>query len=741
MAKISNKTTYPIDPLVTMDDFLIGTDSFDDSTKSYPIGSLAELFLENAIENIASINQSNQFKFIDHSFNIGGINQDISSVKLKETAILQEIDSFLLTNNLTVLETELIVFNFTITERETMFTHKRKYLAPNTMTKGTYAPLSSEIAATDLEIVYVESNLRTASPQELAQNIGNVIYDLGYFTNLDYLNYLNTVYNPNFPNGYDLTDNSKVYYFKYIDNEITYLYSFNESVSMNGYGSYGYSGNYLFGTNDLVLYYNSDVSQEMSTAITKTSELQNTGSDETSVYVEQDDLDAELLLLQYTSEKGQPNGYASLDSFGKLTFQHLNVVNDLIAGGATSILSAEQGKVLKVLLDASTLAATTALTAEATRAIGVEATKENTANKSTDETLLSNSDIKFPTEKATKTYIDNQNAAKLAEAKAYADTQDTTKLNQAKAYSDTQDAAKLIEAKAYADNLISSLTSGELTYDTLLKIANELRAQRAIIGGITADGDTVVNTVTELLQVFATFPEGVDLVTLLAGKVNTTDIYNALDSIVAGKTLDARQGKVLNDLIVTLRTDVNTNTSAISTNTTNIVLNTANTTTNTTAIGLRELLSNKSQDVEADKLSTTKFASVKALYDWAVAKFQTILVSGTTIKTINGTTLLGSGDMIIVTDISGKADKVIQVAAQTLLAASWTLVSGFYEYNLANANITEESVVDVIPDNASISAIKQAEILPQTLSSLGTVKFFATNEPINNIVVTINIWK
>jgi hypothetical protein len=741
MAKISNKTTYPIDPLVTMDDFLIGTDSFDDSTKSYPIGSLAELFLENAIENIASINQSNQFKFIDHSFNIGGINQDISSVKLKETAILQEIDSFLLSNNLTVLETELIVFNFTITERETMFTHKRKYLAPNTMTKGTYAPLSSEIAATDLEIVYVESNLRTASPQELAQNIGNVIYDLGYFTNLDYLNYLNTVYNPNFPNGYDLTDNSKVYYFKYIDNEITYLYSFNESVSMNGYGSYGYSGNYLFGTNDLVLYYNSDVSQEMSTAITKTSELQNTGSDETSVYVEQDDLDAELLLLQYTSEKGQPNGYASLDSFGKLTFQHLNVVNDLIAGGATSILSAEQGKVLKVLLDASTLAATTALTAEATRAIGVEATKENTANKSTDETLLSNSDIKFPTEKATKTYIDNQNAAKLAEAKAYADTQDTTKLNQAKAYSDTQDAAKLIEAKAYADNLISSLTSGELTYDTLLKIANELRAQRAIIGGITADGDTVVNTVTELLQVFATFPEGVDLVTLLAGKVNTTDIYNALDSIVAGKTLDARQGKVLNDLIVTLRTDVNTNTSAISTNTTNIVLNTANTTTNTTAIGLRELLSNKSQDVEADKLSTTKFASVKALYDWAVAKFQTILVSGTTIKTINGTTLLGSGDMIIVTDISGKADKVIQVAAQTLLAASWTLVSGFYEYNLANANITEESVVDVIPDNASISAIKQAEILPQTLSSLGTVKFFATNEPINNIVVTINIWK
>ena len=39
---------------------------------------------------------------------------------------------------------------------------------------------------------------------------------------------------------------------------------------------------------------------------------------------------------------------------------------------------------------------------------------------------------------------------------------------------------------------------------------------------------------------------------LLEGKVNTIDIYNALDCVDAGKVLDARQGKILKDLIDSL---------------------------------------------------------------------------------------------------------------------------------------------------------------------------------------------
>jgi hypothetical protein len=54
---------------------------------------------------------------------------------------------------------------------------------------------------------------------------------------------------------------------------------------------------------------------------------------------------------------------------------------------------------------------------------------------------------------------------------------------------------------------------------------------------------------------------------------------------------------------------------------------------------------NKSNDIETDKTSTSKYASVKQLYDWAVAKFQAILVSGTNIKTINSSSILGSGNL------------------------------------------------------------------------------------------------
>ena len=81
----------------------------------------------------------------------------------------------------------------------------------------------------------------------------------------------------------------------------------------------------------------------------------------------------------------------------------------------------------------------------------------------------------------------------------------------------------------------------------------------------------------------------------------------------------------------------------------------------------------------------------------------------------------------------------LQVIGITLTSASWALVSGLYEYNLANASITVNSMVDIIPDNASIDIVKAAGILPKTLSSAGSVKMYATNAPTANIGITIII--
>ena len=59
-----------------------------------------------------------------------------------------------------------------------------------------------------------------------------------------------------------------------------------------------------------------------------------------------------FLAKEDKTQKGAPNGYAPLDEFTKLAAQYLNIVNDLVTGGDTALLSAEQGKVLQTQVNA-----------------------------------------------------------------------------------------------------------------------------------------------------------------------------------------------------------------------------------------------------------------------------------------------------------------------------------------------------------------------------------------------------
>lgn len=52
------------------------------------------------------------------------------------------------------------------------------------------------------------------------------------------------------------------------------------------------------------------------------------------------------------ASKGVAGGYAPLDMFIKVSSTYLNIVNNLITGGTESLLSAEQGKLLKAEIDA-----------------------------------------------------------------------------------------------------------------------------------------------------------------------------------------------------------------------------------------------------------------------------------------------------------------------------------------------------------------------------------------------------
>lgn len=150
------------------------------------------------------------------------------------------------------------------------------------------------------------------------------------------------------------------------------------------------------------------------------------------------------------AQKGVAYGYAPLDSFTKVASQYLNIVNDLVTGGSTSLLSAEQGIILQnqikninILLtsdnvdlntlqkiidaieaiqltisnilinDLTTGGTTKALTAEMGKTLKslidtltiTAASKEDISNKSTNITDDSSSNIKYPSVKAVFNWV------------------------------------------------------------------------------------------------------------------------------------------------------------------------------------------------------------------------------------------------------------------------------------------------------------------------------------------------
>jgi hypothetical protein len=201
--------------------------------------------------------QNNRFRFFKANLMIGGKGIDISTPVIKEAAIQNAINIFLSTNLIDVLETELIIFVFSVTEYGLFNTHVRKYFFPNMLGKGNYDPMSDTFSASDLEVLFIDNVFYQATPVDIESNINNVVFDLGVITGQDYLDYINTISNISYPLGYPLIDNTKIYYFKWVDDGVTYMYYFDEENSVNSYGYYGIDGAFIFDINDLVLFFNS----------------------------------------------------------------------------------------------------------------------------------------------------------------------------------------------------------------------------------------------------------------------------------------------------------------------------------------------------------------------------------------------------------------------------------------------------------------------------------------------------
>jgi hypothetical protein len=91
------------------------------------------------------------------------------------------------------------------------------------------------------------------------------------------------------------------------------------------------------------------------------------------------------------------------------------------------------------------------------------------------------------------------------------------------------------------------------------------------------------------------------------------------------------------------------------------------------------------------------------------------------------------------TALNSKLDKFLELNSISILSSGWLLSGGIYEYQYTNINITESSIVDVIPDNSSYSIVSAAQILPRVDTFNGSLKIYSNNLPSGNFNVTIII--
>lgn len=196
-----------------------------------------------------SIEQDNRFRYIKTSFSVGGRGVPVEQ---HEQLIGDRIQNYFDNNTFVIEDTELIIFVFTITEYGLFLTHDRKYTFPDMLGKGTYdVAHSNELQYDELELMY-KTGAGTTTETILEESVNNIIIDLGDITGDELISYVNT-------NGdaYDLSDTTKIYYFKFILDSINYIYYFEGDDSVNGYGLYGL-GELQFDVDDLTLFYSSD---------------------------------------------------------------------------------------------------------------------------------------------------------------------------------------------------------------------------------------------------------------------------------------------------------------------------------------------------------------------------------------------------------------------------------------------------------------------------------------------------
>ena len=315
---------------------------------------------------------------------------------------------------------------------------------------------------------------------------------------------------------------------------------------------------------------------------------------------------------------------ATIDGASLLTISEgtTEITVDLSALEESAAITAVQDDV-----DANEAAANTAI-----------ALKEDAANKSTDGSLADDTDTKFPTEKAVKTYVDAQvgslttddditgatidGASLLTISEGTTEiTVDLSALEESAAITAVQDDVDANEAAANTaialkEDAANKSTDGTLADDTDTKFPTEKAVKTYVdaqVGSLTTDDDITGATI-----------DGASLLTISEGTTEITVDLSALEESAA---------------ITAVQDDVDANEAAAN-----------------TAIALKEDAANKSTDVTADATSDTKYPSVKAVKTYVDTQAQA-QASGSVADEINeGTTLVAPSQHAVFEALALKED-------------------------------------------------------------------------------------
>jgi hypothetical protein len=241
-------------------------------------------------------------------------------------------------------------------------------------------------------------------------------------------------------------------------------------------------------------------------------------------------------------------------------------------------------------------------------------------------------------------------------------------------------------ASEYLD-IVNDLVTGGATSLASAETVKTLKNQINAINTLLTSDNVNLDTVQEIVDAIETVQTS--LSTILVNDLSTGGIT---------KALTAEQGKVLKALLDAL----------------------------TTTVGNKVNTSSITQDIETNKTSTSFIASVKQLYDWAVAKFVQIA----NIKTVNGNSLIGTGNVVTPDMDTTTAQPVSGV--KTFLAGMFGLRNTANTFTSFFASAVTASRTWTLPDKNGTVAMT-SDIVAQLSGTVNRlVKFGTSNTGANS---------